>query len=320
MDPICKSRKQTVIHIVASLGKNAYLKTALPSGNRVKTHLSSLNRLFVSQPASVQGERKNKANPQNHTSSVPETKSMIPASINTRREHLSRALPYRVVRPCNPVSTTSQRRVSPPPTLRNARSLGITAASDASFLQIPRTVSHNPRSPRSRTSSTNSRTGAVELLYRPCHPLWASPGLAHHDEPSCFSLRMSPCDSAKSIPDMPPKSMLFPWHPPDAHSPSLAGPCRPRLGANHLPRIKLNKHGRVSLEVLHRDGETEIVEEEKLEFEVVQFGKRKPSDLFTPESATGQNKLKGGRRIPWHNENSYKTRRRRTCSHTSHPQ
>lgn len=119
---------------------------------------------------------------------------------------------------------------------------------------------------------------------------------------------------------MPPKRMLFSWHPPDAQSPSLGGPCRPRLGADHLPRIKLNKHGRVSLEVLHRDGETEIVEEEKLEFEVVQFGKRKPSDLFTPESATGQNKLKGGRRIPWHNENSYKTRRRRTCSHTSHPQ
>lgn len=100
-------------------------------------------------------------------------------------------------------------------------------------------------------------------------------------------LRMSPSDNATSIQDMPPKRMLFPWHPPDAQTRSLAGPCRPRLGSDHLPRIKLNKHGRVGLEVLHWDGEAEIVEEEKLKFEVVQLGKRKPSDLFTPESAIG---------------------------------
>lgn len=131
---------------------------------------------------------------------------------------------------------------------------------------------------------------------------------------------MSPCDNATSIPDMPPKRMLFPWHPPDSQSPSLGGPCRPRLGSDHFPRIKLNKHGRVGFKVLYWDGEAEVIEEEKLEFEMVQLCKRKSSDLFTPESATGQNKLKGGRRIPWHNESSYKTRPRRTCSHTSHPQ
>lgn len=140
--------------------------------------------------ASVQGERKNKANPQNHTSSVQETKSMIPASINTPREHHSRALPHRVVRPHNPVSTTHQHRVSPPPTLRNARSLGIASASDASLPQAPHAVSHNPRSPSPGTSSATFRAEVVAVLYRPTSPShsgWAFHVLAHHDKVSCFS-------------------------------------------------------------------------------------------------------------------------------------
>ena len=63
--------------------------------------------------------------------------------------------------------------------------------------------------------------------------------------------------------------------------------CLCRLGPlpNHLPRIKLNKHGRVRFEIFDIHGEAEFVEEEELEFEMIQFGEGKPSDLFVTTSA-----------------------------------
>lgn len=47
---------------------------------------------------------------------------------------------------------------------------------------------------------------------------------------------------------------------------SRTGPLR-----NNFSRVKFDEHGGVGLEVLDWDGQAEIVEEEELEFEVVEF-------------------------------------------------
>jgi hypothetical protein len=44
-------------------------------------------------------------------------------------------------------------------------------------------------------------------------------------------------------------------------------------------RIKLDQHSCIRFEVLHRDSEAEVIEYEELDFEVVQFGKGKATDL-----------------------------------------
>jgi hypothetical protein len=53
----------------------------------------------------------------------------------------------------------------------------------------------------------------------------------------------------------------------------------PRTLRDDLAGIELDKHGRVHLQVFHGDGETEIVEDEELKFEVVEFGEGEASDL-----------------------------------------
>lgn len=49
---------------------------------------------------------------------------------------------------------------------------------------------------------------------------------------------------------------------------------RPGSLGNNLPGVKLHKHGCVSLEVFYRNGKSEIIEEEELKLEMVEFGKR----------------------------------------------
>ena len=52
-----------------------------------------------------------------------------------------------------------------------------------------------------------------------------------------------------------------------------------------LARVKLDEHGGVCLEVLDGDGETEVVEEEELEFEMVQLREGQPANLCANQSA-----------------------------------
>lgn len=57
------------------------------------------------------------------------------------------------------------------------------------------------------------------------------------------------------------------------------GPC-PYILRNDLARVKLHQHGRVRLEVFHGHSEAKVVEDEKLDLEVVELGKGKSSDLL----------------------------------------
>jgi hypothetical protein len=52
---------------------------------------------------------------------------------------------------------------------------------------------------------------------------------------------------------------------------SFSGSCRARALHNNVSHIKLDKHGRICLEVLDRDSKSEVVEEKKLELEVVEL-------------------------------------------------
>lgn len=58
-----------------------------------------------------------------------------------------------------------------------------------------------------------------------------------------------------------------------AKGPSLHGLCGFLLG-NDLARVELDKHRTVGFNFLDRHGKSEIVEEEELQFQVVEFGKR----------------------------------------------
>ena len=49
---------------------------------------------------------------------------------------------------------------------------------------------------------------------------------------------------------------------------------------NHLARIELDEHGRISFEVFHRHSEAKVVEDEELYLEVVEFGERETADLI----------------------------------------
>lgn len=54
---------------------------------------------------------------------------------------------------------------------------------------------------------------------------------------------------------------------------------RSRLLGHYFPRVKLDEHGRVRIEVLHRHEQPEVVEEEELHLEVVELGEREATDL-----------------------------------------
>lgn len=47
----------------------------------------------------------------------------------------------------------------------------------------------------------------------------------------------------------------------------------------HFSRVKLNEHSPISLEFLERNGKAEVIEDEKLEFEVVEFVEGEAADL-----------------------------------------
>lgn len=51
------------------------------------------------------------------------------------------------------------------------------------------------------------------------------------------------------------------------------------LLSNHFSCIKLNQHSPVCFELLNGYRQPEIVEEKELKFKVIEFDKRKPSDL-----------------------------------------
>ncbi len=54
---------------------------------------------------------------------------------------------------------------------------------------------------------------------------------------------------------------------------------RPCSLGNDVPSIELDEHGGVRLEVFDGNCKPEVVENEELQLEVVQFGKRKTADL-----------------------------------------
>lgn len=47
----------------------------------------------------------------------------------------------------------------------------------------------------------------------------------------------------------------------------------------YLAGIELNQHSTICLKLLDRDGESEVVKDEKLQFEMVKLDQRKASDL-----------------------------------------
>ena len=51
------------------------------------------------------------------------------------------------------------------------------------------------------------------------------------------------------------------------------------LLGNDFARVKLNKHGAVGVEFLNGHGEAEVVEQEELELEVVEFDEGETADL-----------------------------------------
>ena len=51
------------------------------------------------------------------------------------------------------------------------------------------------------------------------------------------------------------------------------------LLSNHFSCIKLNQHSPVCFELLNGYRQSKIVEEKELKFKVIEFDKRKPSDL-----------------------------------------
>lgn len=51
------------------------------------------------------------------------------------------------------------------------------------------------------------------------------------------------------------------------------------LGHN-LPRVEFDQHRPIRLQLLHRDGEAEIVQQQELELEVVELDEREAPDLF----------------------------------------
>lgn len=58
---------------------------------------------------------------------------------------------------------------------------------------------------------------------------------------------------------------------------------------NHLTRIKLHKHGPIGLELLHRNRKPKVIQEKKLELEVIKLHERKASDLHTEVSHDPRN-------------------------------
>lgn len=49
---------------------------------------------------------------------------------------------------------------------------------------------------------------------------------------------------------------------------------------HHLAGVKLDQHGGVRLQLFHRNGESEVVEHEELQLQVVQLGQRESTNLF----------------------------------------
>jgi hypothetical protein len=74
-------------------------------------------------------------------------------------------------------------------------------------------------------------------------------------------------------------------HPTTTSSPKLTPhslrsvSARPRPLCEHLAGIKLDQHGGIRLEVLDGHGQAEVVEEEELQLEVVEFGQGEAADL-----------------------------------------
>jgi hypothetical protein len=48
-----------------------------------------------------------------------------------------------------------------------------------------------------------------------------------------------------------------------------------------LPGVELDKHRAISFELFNRNAETEVVQDEELQLEVVKFDQRQASDLVT---------------------------------------
>lgn len=89
----------------------------------------------------------------------------------------------------------------------------------------------------------------------------------------------------------------------------------PRFSGYDLPGVEFDKHSCVRLKIFHRYEKPEVVEEEELHLQVVEFGKWKSTNLcplaFCPIIEPNQ------RDVPWHISSSCRTRPRRICSRTS---
>lgn len=61
-----------------------------------------------------------------------------------------------------------------------------------------------------------------------------------------------------------------------------------------LPRVKLDQHGPVRLHLFEGNRQSEVVEDEELELEVVEFDEGKPADLARRNNQHGKERETGG--------------------------